>query len=115
MSQFLDYHSLTPHELDFTRYPTKQEQLRFLRAYLETSHSLHPLSPSSLSFQNDTDAQLEEMYKECNKFALCSHALWGFWGVMQAAQNDVISFDYVGYAVCRLGRYWEIKDEVLGM
>ncbi|KAJ3291003.1 hypothetical protein HK104_006370 [Borealophlyctis nickersoniae] len=108
-----DYHSADPHVMDFSAYPTKPQQLHFLTSYLaESSHLTNttPLLPGS----PEHTAQLEEMCKEVNKYALCSHVLWGLWGIMQAAQSE-IEFDYAGYGVGRLKRYFEIKEEVLAM
>ncbi|KAJ3036092.1 hypothetical protein HDV00_003068 [Rhizophlyctis rosea] len=110
-----DYHGPTPHLLDFTRYPSPEEQRNFLSAYIQTLHSLTPASSSSLLSPSPPSTDIDTLMREANSYALCSHVLWGFWGVMQAVKNEVIEFDYVGYAVCRLGRYWETRGEVLGL
>jgi len=83
-------------DLDFTKYPTKEEQLHFLRCYLEAGKSRE---------------KLEEVYNEVNAFSLASHLLWGIWALVQT-QHSKINFDYIGYSSKRFQEYFKRKSEL---
>ncbi|RUS31564.1 kinase-like domain-containing protein [Jimgerdemannia flammicorona] len=91
-----DYHSSTPAELHPDRYPTRNEQMRFLNAYLDAQDAKH-------GQLNDPDRKsaLESLRRECEAWAMASHALWGLWGLIQASQSE-IEFDYLRYGVQRI-------------
>ncbi|RKO85668.1 kinase-like domain-containing protein [Blyttiomyces helicus] len=105
-----DYHSPTPHEMNFTHYPTPSEQHTFLDAYLSAQIESGAIPPPA-----DRESLINLLARESTRFALCSHLLWGLWGLMQARQSEMISFDYLGYAVQRLGEYFRTRDAVLGL
>ncbi|KAJ3088814.1 hypothetical protein HK102_007860 [Quaeritorhiza haematococci] len=115
-----DYHSSEPHRMHFNLYPSREEQLNFLEAYvdaeiaqLESSDLPHERA-KALHMRENREEVLEHLLKESNKYALCSHLLWGLWGVMQAPMSE-ISFNYVGYAAERFGEYFQRRDEFLAM
>ena len=81
-------------------YPTEEEQINFIRAYLE------PELP--------TKETIEEVRLEANAFALASHMMWGLWAAAQSAVST-IQFDYLEYALTRLEHYTLQKAEVLNM
>ncbi|KAK3847978.1 MAG: kinase-like domain-containing protein [Linnemannia gamsii] len=89
-----DYHSDTPSVLHPDQYPTKEEQLNFLEAYME--------------------AEIAFMYKEVNKFALTSHIMWGLWGLIQASQSE-IDFDYFEYSFQRLNEFRRRRPEFMSL
>uniref|UniRef100_H2TYU7 Ethanolamine kinase n=1 Tax=Takifugu rubripes TaxID=31033 RepID=H2TYU7_TAKRU len=87
------------------KYPTRQQQLRFIRAYLTEQRRQ--------SSGGDVDqAQMEEdMIIEANRcfgYALASHFLWGLWSIIQAKISK-IEFGYMDYAQCRFDAYFKQK------
>ncbi|CAN4080278.1 unnamed protein product [Withania somnifera] len=96
-----DYHTETPHIMDFRKYPGLDERKRFLSAYLSSSGS----SPS--------EQELEKLAQEVEKYTLASHLFWGLWGIISHHVNK-IDFDYLGYARQRFQPYWSRKPELLG-
>lgn len=109
-----DYHSSRPHTLNANRYPTREEQHRFLKAYvqhrppIQTRPSMSPLSgasngpASSIStFMLDSRApmaQIEEekrqdeavedevkkLVTETRLWRIANSAQWVAWGIVQA-------------------------------
>ncbi|KAG9139923.1 hypothetical protein Leryth_022873 [Lithospermum erythrorhizon] len=75
-----DYHTETPHILDYNKYPGLEERLQFVRAYL--SHAGH----------KPTESEVEQLANETEKYALASHLFWGLWGVISEHVNS-IDFD----------------------
>lgn len=69
--------------IDYTKYPSRDYQLDWLRAYLEEYKE-----------GNVTDDDVEELYRQVNKFALSSHFLWSLWSLIQA-EHSTIDFDFV--------------------
>ncbi|KAJ3154650.1 hypothetical protein HDU89_007889 [Geranomyces variabilis] len=102
-----DYHCATPHKMDFTRCPNREEQDHFFNAYIDAA------GETDLSAE-ERAARCAGMRRETHKFMLASHMLWGLWGVMQAGETE-IDFDYVGYACERFRQYWKMKDEVMAL
>ncbi|KAG6395846.1 hypothetical protein SASPL_141975 [Salvia splendens] len=96
-----DYHTETPHVLDYNKYPDLQERDRFLRVYLAASG------------KQPRDSEVKQLNQEVEKYTLASHLVWGLWGLISAHVND-IDFDYVEYARQRFRAYWAKKREVLG-
>lgn len=96
-----DYHTETPHVLDYSKYPGLEERKRFLRIYL------------SCSGNQPSDAEIEKLIQDVEKYALASHLLWGLWGIISEHVNE-IDFDYMEYARQRFQRYWLRKPELLG-
>ncbi|KAF7306623.1 Choline kinase [Mycena indigotica] len=98
-----DYHSQTPHILDHTRYPTKEERDNFYMAYLQHAAET-PLSPSELTkLARDLDEQVRA-------WSPASHAMWTIWGIVQAREDvenqvEEPEFDYISYAKCRLAAF----------
>ncbi|KAL3609273.1 hypothetical protein D5086_000293 [Populus alba] len=65
-----DYHTDTPHILDYSKYPGLEERQRFLHIYLSSSDGL----PS--------DIELEQLLENVEKYKLASHLFWGLWGII---------------------------------
>ncbi|KAG8385167.1 hypothetical protein BUALT_Bualt03G0013600 [Buddleja alternifolia] len=95
-----DYHTETPHVLDYSKYPGLEERQRFLRTYLSASGN----QPSA--------SDLEHLLQEVEKYTLASHLLWGLWGIISEHVNK-IDFDYMEYARQRFQQYWATKPELL--
>ncbi|KAH8280755.1 hypothetical protein KR054_009758 [Drosophila jambulina] len=91
-------------EVDYSRYPKRDFQLRWLRVYLEEY-----LQRSYI--QNE---EVELLYVQVNQFALASHIFWTVWSLLQA-EHSTIDFDYVGYAFLRYNEYLARKEEFLSL
>ncbi|KAF3953658.1 hypothetical protein CMV_020919 [Castanea mollissima] len=96
-----DYHTETPHILDFSKYPGLEDRQRFVRIYLSSSGD----EPS--------DTEVEQLLQDVEKFTLASHLVWGLWGIISEHVNE-IDFDYMEYARQRFQQYWLRKPELLG-
>ncbi|CAL1541322.1 unnamed protein product [Lymnaea stagnalis] len=92
-------------DVDYDLYPRKDEQLPWLRHYLETKAAREGRSPDSVQ-----DRDVEILYIQTNKCACAAHFLWGVWSLIQA-QHSIIDFDYVGYASTRFKEYFRRKEE----
>ncbi|KAJ3694137.1 hypothetical protein LUZ60_009617 [Juncus effusus] len=95
-----NYHTETPHILDFTKYPDVEERRRFVRTYLSSSG------------ENPSNSEIEKFLEEIEKYSLASHLFWGLWGIISEHVND-IDFDYMQYARQRFQQYWLIKPMIL--
>uniref|UniRef100_A0A0A9CPL3 Uncharacterized protein n=1 Tax=Arundo donax TaxID=35708 RepID=A0A0A9CPL3_ARUDO len=65
-----DYHTATPHVLDFTKYPDIDEQRRFVQSYLSSSG------------EKPSDEDIEKLLGLIAKYTLASHLFWGLWGII---------------------------------
>uniref|UniRef100_A0A667X4U9 ethanolamine kinase n=1 Tax=Myripristis murdjan TaxID=586833 RepID=A0A667X4U9_9TELE len=84
-------------------YPTREQQLHFIRSYL-----MEQRKDSENSTQEDQTQVEEEMIIEANRYALASHFLWGLWSIIQAKISK-IEFGYMDYAQCRFDAYFKQK------
>ncbi|KAJ8249126.1 hypothetical protein GJAV_G00231450 [Gymnothorax javanicus] len=84
-------------------YPTKEQQLHFIRSYLsEYDSGFESLSSA------DQEILKEQMLVEVNRFALASHFFWGLWSIIQA-RISAIEFGYLEYAAARFEAYFTQK------
>lgn len=83
------------------KYPNKAEQYAFFHAYLR--HARGPTARIS-------DLELDQLYREANKYGLASHLFWGLWAVVQAKYSK-IDFDYLEYARQRFSAYFLFKEK----
>ncbi|OEL36452.1 putative choline kinase 2 [Dichanthelium oligosanthes] len=97
-----DYHTETPHVLDFTKYPDIEEQRRFVQTYL------------SFAGEKPSDEEVEKLLGLISKYTLASHLFWGLWGVISSHVNKNIDFEYKEYARQRFDQYWQTKPRILG-
>ncbi|KAG6381416.1 kinase-like domain-containing protein [Boletus reticuloceps] len=104
-----DYHSSTPHLLDFSRYPTPQQRRNFYQAYLSHTHTLQETSTTDVA----GEARLAKLDRQVRVWSPASHGMWAIWGIVQA-KDDVekslagtaAEFDYLGYAKYRMQRFF---------
>ncbi|EFJ23622.1 hypothetical protein SELMODRAFT_103062 [Selaginella moellendorffii] len=100
-----DYHTESPHRLDYAKYPGKyfspyeDERRRFIEAYLDSS--------GSKASRGDVDTLLLRV----DLYELASHLHWGLWGIISVPISD-IDFDFLEYARQRFQRYDERKREL---
>ncbi|XP_068595294.1 choline/ethanolamine kinase [Brachionichthys hirsutus] len=80
-------------------YPTREQQLYFIRAYLAEQNSDTTVDQTQIE---------EQMIIEANRYALASHFLWGLWSIIQA-RISTIEFGYMDYAQCRFDEYYKQK------
>ncbi|KAK9269933.1 hypothetical protein L1049_025737 [Liquidambar formosana] len=96
-----NYHSETPHILDYSKYPDLKERQRFIRIYLSSAGN----EPS--------DTEVEQLVHNVEKYTLANHLFWGLWGIISSFVNN-IDFDYMEYARQRFQQYWLRKPKLLG-
>ncbi|XP_022767973.1 probable choline kinase 1 [Durio zibethinus] len=96
-----NYHSETPHLLDYSIYPDMEERRRFICAYLASSGN------------ETSDAEVEQLLVDAEKYTLANHLFWGLWGIISGYVNK-IDFDYLEYARQRFQQYWLRKPLLLG-
>ncbi|XP_022139095.1 probable choline kinase 2 isoform X2 [Momordica charantia] len=96
-----DYHTDTPHVLDYTKYPGLEERKRFVQIYM------------SASGHRPSDAEVKQLIQDVEKYTLASHLVWGLWGIISEHVNE-IDFDYIEYARQRFEQYWSRKHDLLG-
>ncbi|XP_062475137.1 choline kinase alpha-like isoform X2 [Pezoporus occidentalis] len=90
----------------FLKYPSKNQQLRFISSYLSAFHD------GFENLSNEEKSKLEEeVLIEVNRFALASHFFWGLWSVIQAKISS-IEFGYLEYALSRFDAYFEQKRKL---
>ncbi|XP_019152821.1 PREDICTED: probable choline kinase 3 [Ipomoea nil] len=97
-----NYHTHTPHVLDYSRYPGSEERHRFISSYLSSSGN-HP-----------SDEEVEKLAVYAEKYTLANHLFWGLWGAISANVNT-IDFKYLEYSRQRFEQYWLRKPELLGI
>lgn len=94
-----DYHSEEPAAMNKEKYPTNEEQTRFLTAYLDTTNRF--TKPGA-----NENMTCEDLQKEVAMYSMISHLSWGLWGLIQANQSE-IEFDYFLYSSQRLNAFRE--------
>ncbi|KAL8166892.1 hypothetical protein V2J09_008391 [Rumex salicifolius] len=97
-----DYHSETPHVLDYDKYPDLEERQRFARAYLSSSG------------EEPSESEVAELVESAERYSLANHLFWGLWGLISVYINK-IEFDYKEYARQRFQQYWLKKPIILGI
>ncbi|XP_017654093.1 choline/ethanolamine kinase isoform X2 [Nannospalax galili] len=88
-----------------TDYPTRGQQLHFIRHYLEEVQKGEILS---LEKQKKLE---EDLLVEVNRYALASHFFWGLWSILQASMST-IEFGYLEYAQSRFQFYFQQKGQL---
>ncbi|CAA0265381.1 unnamed protein product [Arabidopsis thaliana] len=88
-----NYHTDTPHILDYTLCPGKEERWRFIHNYLSSSG------------EEPKEDDIKQLLKDAGKYTLASHLFWGLWGIISGYVNK-IDFDYAEYSRQRFKQYW---------
>ncbi|XP_056167871.1 probable choline kinase 1 isoform X3 [Syzygium oleosum] len=96
-----NYHTETPHILDFGAYPGLEERKRFVRNYLSSGGD------------QPNDTEINQLVEDAEKYTLANHLHWGLWGIISGYVNN-IDFDYREYAWQRIQQYWLRKPALLG-
>ncbi|XP_012944519.2 ethanolamine kinase 1 [Aplysia californica] len=92
-------------EVNYDLYPGREEQLTWLRHYLETKAKVAGEPATRVS-----ERDVERLYVQTNKCACAAHFFWGVWALIQA-EHSTIDFDYVEYSSIRLNEYFRRKEE----
>ncbi|XP_057445924.1 probable choline kinase 1 [Lotus japonicus] len=95
-----NYHSDTPHVLDYSKYPDLEVRQRFICIYL-SSEGKEP-----------SNSEVEQLMSAAEKYTLANHLFWGLWGLISSYVNT-IDFDYKEYARQRFEQYWLKKPTLL--
>ncbi|XP_010478829.1 PREDICTED: probable choline kinase 3 [Camelina sativa] len=95
-----NYHSETPHILDYTLYPGEEERRRFIHNYLSSSG------------KEPKEEEIKQLLEYTEKYTLASHLLWGLWGIISGYVNK-IEFDYAEYSRQRFKQFWLQKHKLL--
>ncbi|XP_050535402.1 choline/ethanolamine kinase isoform X2 [Daktulosphaira vitifoliae] len=77
-------------------FPTKDQQVEFLKRYLQCMGS---------------DEPIEVILNEVRHFTLASHLFWGIWSIVNS-RTSKITFGYREYAVERLKTYFKLKENL---
>ncbi|XP_074660055.1 ethanolamine kinase 1-like isoform X2 [Tubulanus polymorphus] len=93
--------------VDYDKLPKKDEQLPWLRKYLEYKHDIEGRSDAPI-----TEELVETLYEQVQVFMLMAHLFWGMWAVIQAA-HSTLDFDFLDYAVVRFNEYFREKNECI--
>jgi choline kinase len=102
-----NYHSSTPHLLDFTRYPSFQERRNFYIAYVQHTTIL---GEDPVMEEPELERLVLDLDQQVRGWSPASHAMWAIWGIVQAREdiegnNTDPEFDYIGYACGRLAAF----------
>ncbi|GAB1607948.1 probable ethanolamine kinase [Argonauta hians] len=95
-------------QVDFSRCPNKDYQLKWIKNYLELSKKLSVADTESADTPTVSNREINHLYVWVNKFFVVSHLFWGVWALIQA-HNSAIHFDFLGYAILRLNEYLRCK------
>lgn len=80
---------------DFTIYPTRDEQKRWLKFYFQTR-------------QMDETIINDDLCHLIDQFSALPHLLWGLWALVQSRLSQ-LDFDYIHYAKQRLDSYQRLR------
>lgn len=98
-----DYHSDTPHILDFSKYPDLEKRRTFVKEYLKQSTG-----------ETVSEKEVEQVLKDIEKYTIASHIHWALWGII-AGRVNTIDFDYMEYARQRFQQYNLWRHSILNI
>eukprot|EP00794_Sanderia_malayensis_P018232 gene18232-20051_t len=84
-------------------YPTAEQQRQFAYNYFQ-SYNLKRYG----SKQEPTEAEINQLLLEANRFALASHFFWAIWSIVQTRMSK-IEFGYEEYCIARFNSYFRQK------
>ncbi|CAG0881238.1 unnamed protein product [Darwinula stevensoni] len=101
-------------------FPSPEEQMHFIRKYLERYKRLLN-SPGECLNEQDNDGtdtidvttrEVLQVYEEVQRFTLASHLFWALWSAVNAPVSKIL-FGYWEYANARFKAYFEEKKKFL--
>lgn len=93
-NHFVEYAGVD--DADFSIYPTREEQKRFLTVYFRQRGI------------NDICID-EKLCHTVDRFSAVAHLMWGLWALVQSIYSK-IDFDYVLYSKLRFDRYQSLRS-----
>ncbi|KAE8682304.1 putative choline kinase 1 [Hibiscus syriacus] len=84
--------------LDYTLYPDTEERRRFIRAYIASAGN------------ESSDAEVEQLLADAEKYILVNHLFWGLWGIISKALAGLRRINLEGLR----WRVFDAKGQVLG-
>lgn len=93
-NHFVEYAGVD--DADFTIYPTRDEQKRWLTFYFRTRRI-------------DESIVTDDLCQLIDRFSALAHLMWGLWALVQSHLSE-LDFDYVHYAQLRLSSYQQLKS-----
>ncbi|XP_078493186.1 ethanolamine kinase 2-like [Ciona intestinalis] len=93
-------------KVDYSLYPSRDFQLKWIRNYLACFRDV--------ALTDVPDNDVEQLYKQANKFALACHLFWAIWALVQVKYSQG-PFDYKGYSKLRMDEYNRRKQEFLSL
>lgn len=105
------WHEWAGYDNDFTKYPNKETQTKFLKAYFNelakaTNNNTFPEEVEALC----SDAAIERARIITNFLFLAAVLTWSIWSMVQHAYSE-IEFDYLDYYRKKFARFNEMKEE----
>lgn len=97
---------------DYSEYPTREYQLKWLDIYLKEFYSLVNQFYDQDKRIELTEEKLLQFYEEVNLFTLTSHLCAVVWCVVQKEVSK-IDFDYIGMLKKRYNQYNQIKARLI--
>lgn len=101
-------------EPDYSLFPSKEYQLKWLRIYLESFYS--KINRFYVKQTDEPvvidDEKVNRFYEEVNKFTVTSHFMWAIWSLVQA-QNSTLDFNFVKYSQIRFNEFNKQKAKHL--
>jgi thiamine kinase-like enzyme len=94
----MDTQGPDPALLDFSRFPSLEQQRAFCRAYIEGP------APGAEA----TEQEVAGLMAEAQALVMGSHLFWGVWGLLQS-RISTIHFNFLMYAKQRLAQYRLLK------
>ena len=82
---------------DSSCYPTREQQLNFIRAYIEETKKIRASGKVNCvdGQMDESDLDEEKILKEANYYALAAHIIAGLWGVHEAISRNTRFGDLV--------------------
>ena len=92
-NHFVEYAGVD--DADFSIYPTREEQKRWLKIYFQTRGM-------------DEKIVNDDLCHLVDQLSALSHLMWGLWALVQSRLSQ-LDFDYINYAKLRLDSYQRLR------
>lgn len=95
--------------LDYSLYPSREYQRKWVKIYLDSFYSR--VANSFISNDPVNENQVEAFCDQVEHFVLASHMMWSVWNFLQA-QNSDLDYDFTKAARARLHEYYKLKSQL---
>eukprot|EP00891_Asterochloris_glomerata_P008041 jgi/Astpho2/8041/e_gw1.00120.154.1_t len=96
-----DYHTDTPHVLDYSKFPDNEQQQGFVSNYIK----------ALCAGSKDLKALQQQLHAAALAYVPVSHLMWALWGIIQVHTSDV-SFDFEAYARQRVEQFFKTSAQL---